>query len=301
MDCEPSPRPGRSMILRCQPRAHGSRNPRWEGGERNRLGYNPTMDGDDWNPELYLKYGGERTRPAEDLIARIHLKEPRTIIDIGCGPGNSTQALAARFPNAHLTGLDNSPTMIARARADFPQHEWIQADAGSFESERRFDVVFSNAAIQWISDHARLIERLAVLARPGGVLAVQTPMFSDMPIRMAIARTAAHPRWGQAMRDCNAVFTFHPHGFYYDRLSGLASAIDMWETSYVHVMPSLATLVEWMRSTGLRPYLDCLPEATDKQAFEEELLVQLAQDYQVRSDGKVLFPFKRLFFIAHLR
>jgi trans-aconitate 2-methyltransferase len=279
----------------------------------------------DWNPELYLRFTSERSRAAVDLIARIQAPAPRTVIDIGCGPGNSTQALAARFPNAHLTGLDNSPAMIAKARADYPQHEWLLADAASFESEesrgepdgsavrvpsregmgplpgfpsRKFDIVFSNAAIQWIPDHAHLVARLAALASPGGVLAVQTPMFSDMPIREAIARTAAKPRWHQAMHGCDAHFTFLPHGFYYDQLSPRASTIDMWETSYVHVMSSLPALIEWMRATGLRPYLERLAETADQHSFEEDLLEELGKDYHVRPDGKVLFPFKRLFFIA---
>jgi trans-aconitate 2-methyltransferase len=257
------------------------------------------MATNDWNPELYLRFGGERTRPAVDLIARIKVQAPRTIIDIGCGPGNSTQALAARFPGARLTGLDSSPAMLAKARADHPQHEWLLADAGGFESERRFDIVFSNAAIQWMPDHPRLLARMAALASPGGALAVQTPMFHDMPIRQAITRTAERPRWRRAMNGCDALFTFHPHGFYYDQLSGRAATIDLWETSYVHVMASLRALVEWMSATGLRPYLDRLPEAADQQAFAADLLEELGQDYQARADGKVLFPFRRLFFIAY--
>jgi trans-aconitate 2-methyltransferase len=253
----------------------------------------------DWNPDLYLKFSGERTRAAVDLIARIQVRAPRTVIDVGCGPGNSTQALAARFPNARLTGLDNSPAMIAKARSDFPQGEWILGDAASFESARQFDVVFSNAAIQWIPDHGRLIGRMAAFASPGGALAVQTPMFRNMPIREAIARTAARPRWIEATSGCDSQFTFYPHGFYYDQLSHRAATIDMWETNYVHAMASVPALVEWMRATGLRPYLERLPDVADKQAFEEDLLEELRRDYHPQPDGKVLFPFRRLFFIAY--
>ncbi len=234
-----------------------------------------------------------------DLIARIRVPAPQTIIDVGCGPGNSTQALAARFPNARLTGVDNSPAMIAKARSDFPQREWILGDATNFESPRQFDVVFSNAAIQWIPDHARLMGRMAALACAGGALAVQTPMFRDMPIREAIARTAARPRWRETMSGCDAHFTFHPHGFYYDQLSHRAASLDMWETSYIHAMASVPALVEWMRATGLRPYLERLPDAADRQAFEEDLLEELGRDYHLQADGKVLFPFRRLFFIAY--
>ncbi len=253
----------------------------------------------DWNPELYLKFSGERTRAAADLIGRILVPAPRTIIDIGCGPGNSTEALAARFPQARFTGLDSSPAMIEKARADFPQREWILGDAGTFESRRPFDIVFSNAALQWIPDHARLILRLAALVGPGGALAVQVPMFSDMPIRQAFARTAGSPRWRRVMSGCDTHFTFHPHGFYYDLLSPRAASLDVWETSYVHVMASLPALIEWMRATGLRPYLERLPEAADREAFESDLLEELRQDYHAQPDGKVLFPFKRLFFIAY--
>ncbi len=253
----------------------------------------------DWNPDLYLLFTSERSRAAFDLIARIRIQAPHAILDVGCGPGNSTQALAARFPNARITGLDSSPAMIARARADFPRHEWILADAGSVALAGQFDIVFSNAAIQWMPDHARLIARLAGLVRPGGALAVQTPMFREMPIREAFARTAAKPRWQAAMKGKSDHFTFHPPEFYYDLLSPQAASIDLWETSYVHVMASLPALVEWMRATGLRPYLERLPEPADKQAFESDLLQELEQDYRPQPDGKVLFPFRRLFFIAY--
>lgn len=253
----------------------------------------------DWDPDLYLRFTSERSRAAFDLIARIRIQAPHTILDVGCGPGNSTQALAARFPDARITGLDNSPAMIARARADFPQHEWILSDAGSVALASRFDIVFSNAAIQWMPDHARLIARLAGLIRLRGALAVQTPMFREMPIRQAFARTAARPRWQTAMQGCGDHFTFHPPEFYYGLLSPQAASIDLWETSYVHVMDSLPALVEWMRATGLRPYLERLPEPADKQAFEGDLLEELEQDYPAQPDGKVLFPFRRLFFIAY--
>jgi trans-aconitate 2-methyltransferase len=262
------------------------------------------MEKNDWNPDLYLKYGDERTRPTHDLIARINLPHPRRIIDLGCGPGNSTRALAARWPEAAVTGLDNSPAMIDKARAGAAHGpaaniDWRLADAGSFSDAAPFSLVFSCAAIQWIPDHARLLERLFALTADHGALAVQVPRFDDMPLSRAIARAAARPRWAAGMADCDRLFTYHAYPFYYDCLARHTSAIDLWETWYIHVMDSQTALVDWMRATGLRPYLDRLAGADEQQAFAADVLAELEGDYPVRPDGKVLFPFKRLFFIAY--
>ncbi|MBN1428716.1 MAG: methyltransferase domain-containing protein, partial [Anaerolineae bacterium] len=118
----------------------------------------------DWNPELYMKFGNERTQPSIDLVNRIRPnKQPQSMIDIGCGPGNSSQVLTQRWPNARLVGVDSSPSMIEMARRDYPQHEWVLADASTFSPDGRFDIVFSNATIQWLPDHERLLARFCVM------------------------------------------------------------------------------------------------------------------------------------------
>jgi trans-aconitate 2-methyltransferase len=252
----------------------------------------------DWNPRLYLKYGGERTQAVVDLISHVKLEKPARIIDIGCGPGNSTQALAARWPGSRITGLDSSPAMIAKAKTDFPDSEWLLADAGNFKSEAKFDLVFSSAALQWLPDHAAVLARWLDLTAPGGALAVQMPLFDQMPMSLAIGRAAYRARWQKTLAGAGDLVTYESPEFYYNVLSARASSIDLWVTDYCHVLGSRAALIEWMEGTGLRPYLDRLPDGAERRAFEADLLEEVNDAYPLQPDGKVLFLFKRLFFIA---
>ncbi len=253
----------------------------------------------DWNPSEYLRFEAERTRPAFDLAARIEVEEPRAAVDIGCGPGNSSRALRARWPLCSMLGLDSSPAMIERARSAYPADEWRVADAAGLEAAEAFDVVFSNAALQWIPDHDSLVPRLFAAIRPGGALAVQVPRFASMPMSEAIDAVAASPRWRGSTAGCADNFTYHGAEYYYDLLAHRASRIDLWETLYCHVLPSPGALVDFIRSTGLRPYLDALSGDGLKAAFEAEVLAEVEKSYPLRADGKVLFPFHRLFFIAY--
>ncbi|MBN2351564.1 MAG: methyltransferase domain-containing protein [Spirochaetales bacterium] len=258
----------------------------------------------DWNPQSYLAFGAERTRPAADLVMRIGLETPGRILDLGCGPGNSTRLLADRWPESRITALDHSAAMIERARADWPggerpRVEWIRADAAGYETAERFDLVFSNAVIQWIPDHERLLDRFLALLNPGGALAVQAPLFRDMPMSAAIDRAASRPSWKKTMAGAGDVFTYHEAAFYYDRLAPRAAALDLWATDYIHVLDRRPALVEWIKATGLRPYLERLREEDERRAFERDFLEELEEDYPERPDGTVLFPFKRLFFVAY--
>lgn len=255
----------------------------------------------DWNPEAYLKFGNERTQPSIDLVNRIRTgSEPQAIIDIGCGPGNSSMVLAQRWPHARLVGVDSSPKMIEKAKTDYPQHEWILADASTFSTEEKFDIVFSNATIQWIPDHERLLNRLCSLLSRQGVLAVQVPRFTDMPLGKAIEKIAQEERWSRQVADCSSLFTYHDYRFYYDHLSKLLDRVEMWETDYLHVLESQAAVVEWIRSTGMKPYLESLDGEAARADFESDVLVEIKKDYPLQEDGKVLFPFRRLFFTGYL-
>ncbi len=254
----------------------------------------------DWNPDLYLKYKNERTQPSIDLVSRINIEKPRSVIDIGCGPGNSTQVLAERWPEAKTTGFDSSPAMIEKAKSDYPHMQWIQGDASAIATDTKYDIVFSNATIQWIPDHEQLIPRFLGLVEKGGALAVQIPKFRDMPMGMIVGRVAAKGRWKNRTVECEKLFTYHDYGFYYDILSEQARSVDMWETSYIHVMESHEAVLDWIRSTGLRPYLDRLEGETDKKHFENDVLEEMEKNYPLQKNGRVLFPFKRLFFIAYI-
>ena len=258
------------------------------------------MKTNDWDPKLYLKFSDERTQPSIDLVNRIRFeKAPGNIIDLGCGPGNSTQILAEKWLNSRITGLDNSPGMIEKAKSDYPKQEWIIADAATFNSKKKYDLVFSNVTIQWIPNHKRLLERLLDLVSENGVLAVQLPKFKDLAIWQAIDKVSKSKKWAKVTRGCDEMFTYEETGFYYDILSKRVPAVEMWETTYIHIMDSHPAILEWSRSTALRPYLNRLKSEVEKEEFESDLLCEIINKYPAQSNGKVLFPFKRLFFIAY--
>jgi trans-aconitate 2-methyltransferase len=253
----------------------------------------------DWNPQQYLKFKNERTQPSIDLVAKIRVDSPKKIIDIGCGPGNSTQPLLSRWPKSHIVGLDSSPKMIEQAKKDFPEQKWILGDANNIDTKEKYDIVFSNAAIQFLPDQERTIPKFFSIVNENGAMAVQTPEFDTMPIGRSLKKVADSKKWKEHTAGSGDVFYFHNENFYYEILSPLAKSIEIWETSYVHVLNSHKDLIEWTNSTALRPYLDKLPNEEDKISFQNELLELLKKDYPTQKDGKVLFPFKRLFFVAY--
>jgi trans-aconitate 2-methyltransferase len=252
-----------------------------------------------WNPDLYLKYADERTRPSYDLVARIDLPNPARIVDIGCGPGNSTQVLRQAWPHADILGLDSSPQMIDKARAAYPDERWTVADAAAWATVQRYDLVFSNAALQWMPDHDALIPALFERVAPGGALAVQVPFNRESPLQQAIAEVADRPRWRQATAGCEARLSYLPAGYYYDRLAPMAARLDLWQTVYYHVLAGHQDMIDWSSSTSMRPYLERLADDAESEAFRREVRETCAPQYPTQADGKVLFPFKRTFFIAY--
>jgi trans-aconitate 2-methyltransferase len=256
------------------------------------------MNKNDWNPEQYLKFDEERTRPSIDLVARIPIDNPSSIIDIGCGPGNSTQVLARRWPGCKIVGVDNSPAMIERAKKDYPRQEWRILDAGKDEIEGTFEIVFSNATIQWIPNHADLLKKFHGLLTKKGIIAIQIPLFWDMPIGKTIANIATSERWSPLTGRVSDLFSIHDPSYYYDKLSELSGSIDIWVSDYFHVLDSHVSIFEMIRSTGLRPYLERLRTEQEKNEFEGAVLREIARDYPLQKNGRVLFPFKRLFFVA---
>ena len=261
-----------------------------------------TGKADTWNAGQYLNFAAERTRPCQDLAARVAVQSPRRIIDLGCGPGNSTEVLAARWPGAEITGLDNSPQMIEAARKAHPDWRWTQQDIGTWaqQDKERYDVVFSNAAVQWVDDHGTVLPRLLDRVAEGGALAIQVPTGSSEPQNQIMRTIAQSAAWrGKFPRAGVKTWAVHDLPFYYDLLAPRATSVDFWQTTYVHVMPNAEAIVEWYKGTGLRPFLDALSTAADRDAFQGAYLEGVRRAFPPRANGSVLLPFPRLFLIAY--
>lgn len=257
----------------------------------------------DWNARQYLKFEDQRTRPARDLLARVPLARPQGesvfVVDLGCGPGNSTELLAQRFPGAEVLGLDTSPDMLVTARARQPAARFEEADASTFILPRPADLIFANAVLQWVPDHDVLLPRLMSMLAPGGVLAVQMPDNLDEPSHVAMREAAMSGPWADRLAVATSARTVLPEpGAYYDMLAPVAAgAVDIWHTIYNHPLDGVAAIVEWVKGTGLRPFIDPL-EGDERAEFLEEYAARLAAPYPPRVDGKVLLAFPRLFIVA---
>ena len=248
-----------------------------------------------WNDAQYLKFGDERTRAARELLMRVPLGRAERVVDLGCGPGNSTALLRERWPDARLSGVDNSPEMLARARRDFPSIEWILGDAGSYTVSEPVDLLFANAVFHWLPDHATLFPSLIEKIKQGGVLAVQMPLSSEEPTHRLMREVRARVMPGR--QEVIAAAPVGGAAFYYGLLASRATAVDIWRTTYEHVMRDAAAIVEWVKGTGLRPYLDDLTER-ERGAFLAEYEAAIDLAYPPQIDGRRLFSFPRLFIVA---
>ena len=246
----------------------------------------------DWSPATYLKFEDERTRPARDLLAQVPLEVVRKAVDVGCGPGNSTELLAARYPDAEIIGIDNSMTMLAEAAKRLPKLRFENADANKWMPAASVDLVYANATYQWIPDHITRLPKVLSVMRPGTVLAVQMPDNLAEPTHRLMSETARELGTIDAAR---AVLP--PPTAYYDALKPQATRIDIWHTIYNHALADSPAIVEWVRATGLRPFIDPLSE--DKRAaFLAAYTAKIAAAYPPTADGKVLLRFPRIFIVA---
>lgn len=248
----------------------------------------------DWNPERYLLFKNQRTQPAIDLAKRVEKYNPKTIADIGCGPGNSTEVLRTAFPAADILGIDSSASMIEKARDAHPSICFLKCDAT--ELDGTYDLLFSNACLQWIPEHEKLIPQLMSKLNPDGVLAVQIPMNLDEPLFRIIKETVAEGKWNFEAVHFEKNDTLSPQ-CYFDILSRCASRFELWETVYYHAMPSHEQLLEWVKGTRLRPYLAVLTP-TQQSEFENEILSKVKKAYPIMANGEVVLKFRRFFFIA---
>lgn len=252
-----------------------------------------------WNPEQYLKFGDERTQPCRDLVARIALSDPRRIVDLGCGPGNSTGVLAKRWPTAELTGVDYAAEMIRAAREQFSQIQWQEGNIATWTAKEPMDLVFSNAALQWVPGHNLLVPHLFEQVAAGGALAWQMPANFDAPAHTAMRDLAASARWRAHFAEPVREGLMHSTEFYYDLLAPHAARLVLWKTEYVHIMESPAAIVEWYKGTGLRPFLDRLQSPADQELFLADYQREIERAYPRQANGRVLFPFLRMFGIAY--
>ena len=249
-----------------------------------------------WDPELYLKFDKYRRQPAIDLLARIELTAPVRVFVLGCGPGNVTTLLASRWPSAKVTGLDSSQEMLAEARVRDPSINWLQQDISAFAS-KDVDLIFSNAAFNWVPDHEQIIPRLVASLSEGGVLAMQMPRNYAQPSHTEILECIAE----QSSRDCLSALVSYDHvqppAFYYDVLAPIVRDVEIWEINYTHILSGDDPVLAWFMATAMRPMLDMLKGA-ERSEFLEDMRTRYIAAYPPRSDGNTLFELQRLFLMA---
>jgi trans-aconitate 2-methyltransferase len=252
-----------------------------------------------WDPQQYSRFAGQRLRPALDLMARIPIEHPRTVIDLGCGTGNVTRLLRSRWPHASITGVDGSPQMLAEARKTQVDIGWEEIDVAGWNPPAKFDLVFSNAALHWLNDHPALFARLCGNVANGGVLAVQMPRNFAAPSHTLIHELASSPPWRDALAKLLRPQPVLLPEAYYGLLAPNTRSLDIWETEYLQILEGENPVAEWTKGTWLAPLLAALaPDA--RTAFESEYRRRVAQAYPRQRNGKTLFPFRRLFIVAVL-
>jgi len=252
-----------------------------------------------WNPTQYLAFGDHRLRPALDLLARIRLDRPARVVDLGCGPGNVTKLLAERWPDGRVTGIDNSPEMLDKARA-IAGIDWQLADAAQWAPESPADVLFSNATLHWLEDHRQLFPRLAGCVAAAGFFAVQMPNNFAAPSHTTAIDLARERPWRARLEPHLLVAPLLAREAYYRLLAPLAREVDVWETDYLQPLAGDNPVAEWTKGSFLVPLLAALEEP-ERGEFEAEYRARVAAAYPKQPDGKTLLAYKRLFIVAQMR
>jgi trans-aconitate 2-methyltransferase len=250
-----------------------------------------------WDPQQYLRFGDERARPFRELVARIGTSDPRTVVDLGCGPGTLTVELADRWPAARIVGVDSSPEMIGTARhASTPNVEYVEADVAAWRPPEPVDVVVANALFQWVPDHVALFADLVGHLTDDGWFAFQVPGNFDARSHTRIRDLRRSARWRERLATIASGGAHEPVD-YARRFLDLGLSVDAWETTYVHVLDGDDAVLEWVKGTTLRPVLARLDES-ERAEFLAELGERFRHDYP-SSRGQTLFPFRRIFVVAH--
>ncbi|GAB3673075.1 trans-aconitate 2-methyltransferase [Salinisphaera aquimarina] len=252
-----------------------------------------------WSAAQYRRFEDERNRPIGDLLARVAERDVTRVADLGCGPGNSTELLQGRFPQASVTAIDSSPDMIAAARRRLPDVAFELGDIATWADTGPFDLILSNAALHWVPDHAVLLPRLIDSLAPGGQLAVQMPHNLDAPTHRLMRELAAQAPWAEALAGAaDTRAPQHDAAWYYRTLRPLTTRLDIWLTVYHHPLADgLDGIVEWFKGSALRPFLDRL-DARQAELFLARYRSALESTYTPFPDGSLLLPFPRLFIVA---
>lgn len=253
-----------------------------------------------WDPAQYLRFADHRLRPAIDLLNRIDVANPAHIYDLGAGTGNVTRLLKSRWPEARVTGVDESEEMLAKARQALPDLAWQRGDLASWRPPAPAEVIYSNAALHWVDHHDRIFPLLFSAVAPGGVLAVQMPNNFSAPSHTAIAEAAGRGPWARKLEPLLRPPPVHDPAFYFGLLTPLAANLDIWQTEYIHSLEGENPVKEWTKGTWLKPLLDALEEP-ERSGFEASYAALVSQAYPRRRDGKTLLPFRRLFIVAKAR
>lgn len=250
-----------------------------------------------WSADQYLKFEADRAQPIRDLLSRIDAA-PRKIIDLGCGPGNSTELLEAHFPAAEISGIDSSEDMVAAARSRLPHIGFTRTDIVEWRDNTSYDLIFANAVLHWLPDHAALLPRLLARLNPGGVLAIQSPDNLEEPVHSALREAASDPRWAAVLGDVVKSRAQPQPGWYHALLVGQVTRLDIWRTTYFnHLAGGIDDVVDWFGGAGLRPYVEPLARE-DRSAFVARYRALLEDAYPRLEDGSVLLPYPRLFLVA---
>ena len=251
----------------------------------------------EWDPAQYLRFSDERLRPALDLMTRLPVQRPERIVDLGCGAGNVTAILHRRYPSAQVLGVDGSAAMLEKARDAAPGCRFAEADIASWRPESPPDILYSNAALHWIGDHATLFPRLLSTVAPGGCLAVQMPAMHDAPLRALQYEVAAAGPWAERLRGVGSAPPILEPSAYWDLLRPRAASLDIWETTYLHPLQGEDAVMQWVLGTSLRPFIDALPDP-EREGFRRAYAAAVRPHYPRRPDGTTLLPFRRLFMVA---
>ncbi|GIJ50198.1 trans-aconitate 2-methyltransferase [Virgisporangium aliadipatigenens] len=264
------------------------------------------MTSPSWDPAQYQRYADERARPYRDLTARIRTPHPKSVVDLGCGPGTMTATLAERWPDARILGIDASRDMIAAAeRHAVPGRVSFQVGDARRWSPETVDVIIANAVLQWVPEHDSLFPGWVAALPPEGALAFQVPRAKGFPVGEIFRRIAASPRWhdrlGTIAREAprGAASPVRDVTEYVDVLSRLGMEVDAWDTTYVHVLEGADPVMDWFSGTGLRPYTDALRNDPAALAdFRAEIAAELRGAFPPAPYGTLL-PFPRIFVVAH--